>query len=73
MLGEVTGVGILYLHSRAIVGYADLAWLECAPSEPELAVCVGESKIFLGAAAEREALVFPRKTHFPSLLSGDLP
>ncbi len=53
---EVRGVGVLAFEGRVIVGYADVAGLFCGPEETDVRARVGGSEVFVGRAAEAEAV-----------------
>lgn len=53
---QIRGVGALFVSGRAILGYADVAGLCCAPGETDLRVAFERAYVYIGGAADAEAL-----------------
>lgn len=53
---EIRGVGALFVSGRVILGYADVAGLCCAPGETDLHVAFDRAHIYIGGAADAEAV-----------------
>lgn len=57
-LSEISGVGALYFHGIAMMGYADIVRIECPPDQ-DLSARVGPSMLYSGRIANQVALLTP--------------
>ncbi len=53
---EIRGVGALFVSGRVMLGYADVAGLCCSPGETDLHVAFERAHVYIGGAADAEAV-----------------